>query len=166
METAGDAYLAAAGLLPPRPPAESAAAALLFGLRVHAAAAAVGLPVRVGVHVGPVTAGLVGRVRARFCVFGDSVNTSARLEAASAPGCVQASACAWALAGLPPAQPPAARTLQLKGKAAPMDAVLLSADTPLAASTEAALEAVLARCADARACAGVAEAAPMSVHEE
>ena len=68
VETVGDEYMAAAGLLSQR--RQHAAAALAFGLRAHGAARACGLRVRVGVHSGPVTSGLVGRVRARFCLFG------------------------------------------------------------------------------------------------
>ena len=68
IETIGDEYMAAAGLLSQR--RQHAAAALAFGLRAHGAARACGLRVRVGVHSGPVTSGLVGRVRARFCLFG------------------------------------------------------------------------------------------------
>ena len=79
VETVGDQYMAAAGLTPGGGKADGAcrhaAAAALFALRAHSAAAACGLRVRSGVHSGPVTSGLVGRLRARFCLFGDTVNT-------------------------------------------------------------------------------------------
>ena len=64
VETVGDCYMAAAGLLSPSEAGSArrhAAAAALFALRAHAAAAACGLRVRAGVHSGPVTSGLVGR---------------------------------------------------------------------------------------------------------
>ena len=68
VETVGDAYMVCAGMLP-RLEAH-ASAALLFALHAHGAAAAAGLRVRAGVSAGPVTSGLVGRLRARFCIFG------------------------------------------------------------------------------------------------
>jgi class 3 adenylate cyclase len=82
-------------------------------------------------------------LRARFCLFGDTVNTAARLEAAGAPGCVQLSRSCWRLAGLPDALSPLERRLQLKGKADALDACLLAADAPEAVQAEAALEAQL-----------------------
>ena len=73
MESVGDCYMAAAGLLSPSAAGSArrhAAAATLFALRAHAAAAACGLRVRAGVHSGPCSSGLIGRLRARFCLFG------------------------------------------------------------------------------------------------
>jgi class 3 adenylate cyclase len=140
-------YMAAAGLLSPSEAGSArrhAAAATLFALRAHAAAGACGLRVRAGVHSGPVTSGLVGRLRARFCLFGDTVNTASRLEAAGVSGCVQASRSTWRLAGLPDALSPQERRLQLKGKAGALDACLLRADAPEAAQADAALQAQLA----------------------
>jgi class 3 adenylate cyclase len=51
--------------------------------------------VRVGVHVGPVIAGVVGRRKYQYDVWGDTVNLASRLEAAAEPGtvCVTAQTC-------------------------------------------------------------------------
>ena len=80
METIGDSYLAVSGMIPAR--ADHGAAALRLALDMHAAAASVDvgdgrcLHVRVGLHTGPITTGVVGHLRARFCVFGDAVNSA------------------------------------------------------------------------------------------
>ena len=146
MESVGDCYMAAAGLLSPTAAGSArrhAAAATLFALRVHAAAGACGLHVRAGVHSGPCSSGLVGRLRARFCLFGDTVNTASRLESQGVPGCVQLSRSTWRLAGLPDALSPEERRVQLKGKAGALDACLLDAGSPEAEQADAVLEAQL-----------------------
>ena len=74
-------YLAVCGMHPPR--RDHAQAALRFALDLHAAAAGVavageeGVSIRVGVHSGPVSRGIVGHLRQRWCIFGDTVNTGA-----------------------------------------------------------------------------------------
>ena len=74
VETIGDSYMCVAGMLPAR--ADHARAALRLGLDMHAAAASVDLgdghcvQVRVGMHSGEVTSGVIGHVRSRFCLFG------------------------------------------------------------------------------------------------
>ena len=63
--------------------------------------AARGLPpyweVRVGVHVGPVIAGVVGRRKYQYDVWGDTVNLAARMEAAAEPGSICVTASTWKL---------------------------------------------------------------------
>ena len=44
------------------------------------------LGLRTGLHTGSVTAGVLRGERARFQLFGDSVNTTARIESLGAPG--------------------------------------------------------------------------------
>jgi class 3 adenylate cyclase len=55
-----------------------------------------GWDVRVGVHVGPVIAGVIGQRQYLFDLFGDTVNTAARIESHGIPGSVTLSAAAWA----------------------------------------------------------------------
>jgi class 3 adenylate cyclase len=76
----GDAVLATANLLRPHP--EPALAAARCALAVVEAAAA--LPghwaVRVGIHLGPLVGGVVGREKFGFDVWGDTVNLAGRLS--------------------------------------------------------------------------------------
>src|SRR3954451_20684447 len=53
--------------------------------------------VRVGVHVGPVIAGVVGHRKYQYDVWGDAVNTASRLEQAAAPGSVCVNKDTWNL---------------------------------------------------------------------
>jgi adenylate cyclase len=88
IKTIGDAFLATAGLL--EPSSDPFRAAVNCALEITAAVPNMrqGWRVRAGVHCGPLMAGIVGRERYQFDVWGDTVNVASRLTAAAAPGTV------------------------------------------------------------------------------
>jgi class 3 adenylate cyclase len=55
--------------------------------------------VRVGIHVGPVMAGVVGHRQYLFDLWGDTVNVAARVESHGRNGAVNVSAAAWQKVG-------------------------------------------------------------------
>jgi len=101
IKTIGDAYLVVGGVPDPLP--DHACRVVRMGLAMIASASAEGqardlpLAIRVGVHSGPVVAGVIGLTKFAYDVWGDTVNVAARLQAAGVPGEVQASEATTAL---------------------------------------------------------------------
>jgi adenylate cyclase len=91
----GDAFMATAGLLSPH--TSPVLAALTCSLEMIAAAPAFGggWSVRVGIDHGPVSAGIMGGGQFQYDVWGDTVNTAARIEGNGRPGTVNISGRAW-----------------------------------------------------------------------
>jgi class 3 adenylate cyclase len=96
IKTIGDAFMAAAGLLQKTEP-KPVLQCVRLGLDMIELARA--LPtkwqVRVGIHVGPVVAGVIGRRQYLFDLWGDTVNTAARMESHGVPGSITLSRAAW-----------------------------------------------------------------------
>jgi class 3 adenylate cyclase len=98
IKTVGDAYICASGLSDMNAsPSDMVKAALEiqdFLLHVKAERQGQGLPyfeARVGIHTGPVVAGVVGAKKFAYDIWGDTVNTAARMEEACEPGRVNVS---------------------------------------------------------------------------
>jgi adenylate cyclase len=89
IKTIGDAYMAAVGLLESRPGQAAAMAefafAMLAALERINATVEVPFQIRIGIHTGPVVAGVIGVNKFIYDVWGDTVNLASRLEAHSLP---------------------------------------------------------------------------------
>lgn len=94
LKTVGDAYMCAAGLPEKtRDSAGEACAAALdirdFMARTNAGREKMGLPrwdIRIGLHTGGVIAGVVGKYKFTYDIWGDAVNVAALMEANAEPG--------------------------------------------------------------------------------
>ena len=95
IKTIGDAYMAAAGLPEVRPDhAEimgELALRMLETLEKLSQDAKIRFRARIGMHTGPVVAGVIGMNKFIYDVWGDTVNVASRLETCSLPGRIQVS---------------------------------------------------------------------------
>jgi class 3 adenylate cyclase len=93
IKTVGDAYMVAGGLPEPRPHHAEAVAEMALAIRDevarHAGPDGRPLQVRIGIDTGPVVAGVIGRRKFIYDLWGDTVNTASRMESHGVPGCIQ-----------------------------------------------------------------------------
>ncbi|MFN7135645.1 MAG: adenylate/guanylate cyclase domain-containing protein, partial [Myxococcales bacterium] len=95
IKTIGDAYMVASGV--PEPRADHARAIAALALDMREAARGFRLPggaevqVRIGIHSGEVVAGVIGRKKFSYDLWGDTVNTASRMESHGIPGEIQLS---------------------------------------------------------------------------
>jgi adenylate cyclase len=93
IKTMGDAYMAVAGLPQPNPNHVAAAADMAVALRDDMLRIAGGqLTVRIGLHTGPVVAGVIGAKKFSYDLWGDTVNLASRMEASGVPGAIKTTA--------------------------------------------------------------------------
>lgn len=90
IKTIGDAYMVASGLPTERPDHAIAAAEVALAMRTAVQRIALeegaALELRIGMQTGPAVAGVIGRRRFAYDVWGDTVNVASRLEAMAPPG--------------------------------------------------------------------------------
>jgi class 3 adenylate cyclase len=93
IKTVGDAYMVAGGLPDPMPDHAGAVAELALEMLNVAAGRSLpdGGPVRlrIGLDSGPVVAGVIGRRKFSYDLWGDTVNTASRMQTSGVPGCIQ-----------------------------------------------------------------------------
>lgn len=89
IKTMGDTYMAVAGLPEQRPGHALVMARLALAMR--AATRDLDIDVRIGINTGPVVAGVIGRRRFAYDVWGDTVNVAARMQTHGLPGQIQVS---------------------------------------------------------------------------
>ena len=105
IKTIGDAYMCAGGL--PVPDENAAQNTVKAGLEMQAfmiarkserdAAGQPAFEMRVGIHTGPVVAGIVGVKKFQYDIWGDTVNTASRMESSGKVGQVNISAATYEL---------------------------------------------------------------------
>ena len=93
IKTIGDCYMVAAGVPSPRPDHAQALADMaldmLEAMRTSDEVGHLGLELRIGISSGPVVAGVIGRKRFLYDLWGDAVNTASRMESHGTPGRIQ-----------------------------------------------------------------------------
>jgi class 3 adenylate cyclase/CHASE3 domain sensor protein len=103
IKTLGDGYMVAAGVPEARPDHAAAAARMALAMRTATAETATApdgpIRLRIGLHSGPLVAGVIGTAKYVYDVWGDTVNIASRMEKLGAPGRIHISAATRAALG-------------------------------------------------------------------
>jgi class 3 adenylate cyclase len=93
IKTVGDAYMAVCGL--PVPMEDHAERMVRMAIRMvhitreHALEYKVAMKLRVGINTGPVVAGVIGKSKYIYDLWGDTVNLASRMESGGIPDSIQ-----------------------------------------------------------------------------
>jgi class 3 adenylate cyclase len=100
IKTIGDAYMAASGLPEPRHDHAEAMAEMALEMQSEfvrlCRPLGVELTLRIGMDSGPVIAGVIGRQKFGYDLWGDTVNTASRMESQGVAGRIQVSEATYA----------------------------------------------------------------------
>ncbi|MGD1903991.1 MAG: adenylate/guanylate cyclase domain-containing protein [Geitlerinemataceae cyanobacterium] len=95
IKTIGDAYMVASGIPKPRPDHAWAIAHLALDMQTEIQQfneeRNLAIDVRIGINSGSVVAGVIGRRKFVYDLWGDAVNVASRMESQGAPGAIQVS---------------------------------------------------------------------------
>jgi class 3 adenylate cyclase len=95
IKTIGDSYLAVGGLPERRPDHAEAIASMalemLEALEMFNQSRGSELRMRIGLNSGPVVAGIIGRQKFSYDLWGSTVNLASRVQSSGLPGCIQLS---------------------------------------------------------------------------
>lgn len=99
IKTIGDMYMVVGGLPAPRADHAQAIAELALDLReeIEQLNREAGHPfrMRMGIHTGPVVAGVIGTHKFSYDLWGDTVNTASRMESHAGEGTIQVTAAVY-----------------------------------------------------------------------
>jgi class 3 adenylate cyclase len=147
IKTIGDAFMGASGLL--EKSVNPVLDCVRLGLRMieftqgmrDDEGRPLGFDLRVGVHVGPVVAAVLGHRQSLYDLWGDTVNVASRLESNGRPGCVNLSIPAWtSISDLVCGE--ARGFCKLKGKPEPVEVIHLEPRTIVVTFPECDSDAV------------------------
>ncbi len=99
IKTIGDAYMVVAGLPAPRADHVEAMAEMALEMQAELGRLCeplgLDLAIRIGMDSGPVIAGVIGRHKFIYDLWGDTVNMASRMESSGLPGRIQVSAATY-----------------------------------------------------------------------